>query len=190
MVAAAGAAVLALSVYQPWYSLALTADGAAQAQSAFNSAAQQFGNAQLQSQASSLSSRFGALTGQEITTLSANQALKYLHVVLLILAAIAFLAAVRRLVATAHPIQADGDQTVLLIGVLAGLCVLYRMVAPPTTVEEVFTLSLSWGIWLALASCAAIVIGGALSRRAARSGASSDGMEDNWKNLSGWTPQA
>jgi hypothetical protein len=45
LLAAAGAAMLAVSVFLPWYALTLTANGVAAAQQGLNQAAQLFGNA-------------------------------------------------------------------------------------------------------------------------------------------------
>jgi hypothetical protein len=55
-----GAAALGLSVFLPWYALTLTASGAASAQQALNSAAQQFGNASFQAQANSVGAGFSS----------------------------------------------------------------------------------------------------------------------------------
>ena len=43
------------------------------------------------------------------------------------------------------------------------LFVLYRMVSPPAGQADLVSLSLSWGIWLALLSAVAIVAGGILA---------------------------
>ena len=43
------------------------------------------------------------------------------------------------------------------------LFVLYRMVSPPAGQVDLVSLSLSWGIWLALLSTVAIVAGGILA---------------------------
>jgi hypothetical protein len=144
LVAAVGAALLAVSVFQPWYAFKLTASGVASAQQTINSLAVQYGNAAFQSQARGLGSSFSALAGHQVATLSAHQALKYLHVVLLILAAIVFLLALFHLAGTSQPTQASGDQ-IAPIGVMATLCVLFRMVDRPVAQEEVFSLSLSSG---------------------------------------------
>jgi hypothetical protein len=159
LISAIGAALLAVSVFLPWYGVSLTARGAAFAQQALNNVAQQYGNATLQTQAKAIGLGFGAFTGHQVTTLSAHQALKYLDAILLILAAIALLAALLRLAGASEPIQTGGSQ-IAFVGLLATICVLFRMVERPTPLQEVFSLSLSWGIWLALASSAAVVIGG------------------------------
>lgn len=158
LISAVGAALLAVSVFLPWYGVTLTASGAASAQQALNNVAQQYGNATFQSQAKVIGLGFGAFTGHQVTTLSAHQALKYLDVILLILAAIAFLAALLRLAGASGSIQTSAGQ-IAFVGLLATVCVLFRMVERPAPLEEVFSLSLSWGIWLALASSVAVVVG-------------------------------
>jgi hypothetical protein len=187
LIAAVGAALLAVSVFQPWYALKLTASGVASAQDALEKMALQYGNSAFQSQVTGLGSRFGALAGHQVATLSAHQALKYLHVVLLILAAVAFVLALWHLAGA--PTQAGGGQ-IALIGLTATLCVLFRMLDKPAPQEEVFSLSLSWGIWLALGSSVAILVGGAWPGRAGPSNASDATFEKAWDGLSGWTPEA
>jgi hypothetical protein len=186
LISAIGAALLGVSVFLPWYSVSLTASGAASAQQALNSVAQQFGNATFQAQASTVGAGFNAFAGHQVATLSAHQLLKYISVVLLILAAIALLAALLRLAGASEPIQAGGSQ-IALVGIVATLCVLFRMVERPVPPEDVFSLSLSWGIWLALVSSAAIIVGGLWPTSTSRAAGS---PEQSWDKLSGWTPEA
>ncbi len=186
LVATVGAALLAVSVFQPWYALTLTASGASSAQQALNQVAQQFGNAAFQSQASRVGSAFNEFAGHQLATVSAHQVLKYLSVVLLILAAAAFIAA---LSALAGASQASGGQ-IALLGLAAALCVLFRMVDRPAAEEEVLTLSLQWGIWLALGSCLAIIVGGLWPRNAGATNASAASPDTLWEGRSGWTPEA
>lgn len=186
LIAVVGAALLAVSVFLPWYALTLTASGAASAQQALNSVAQQFGNAAFQSKAQSVGSGFNALAGHQLATLSAHQALKYLSIVLLIFAAIAFASALSRLAGVA---QVNGGQ-IALIGLLATLCVLFRMVDKPGAEEEVLTLSLGWGSWLALGSCLAIIVGGLWPDHARPTAPSAATLDKTWDGLSGWTPEA
>jgi hypothetical protein len=186
LIAALGAALLAVSVFQPWYGLSLTAAGVASAQQAFNNLALRFGNAALQSQAQGLASRFNAVAGHQVATLSADQALKYMHIVLLILAAAALVSALSRLAGAS---QASGGQ-IALIGLPATIGVLFRMVAKPVAAEEVFSLSLNWGIWLALGSSLAITVGGVWSYHPRSATPSAATLDKTWEGLSGWTPQA
>jgi hypothetical protein len=187
LAATVGSALLALSVFQPWYALRLTAAGVSSAQQALNSLALQLGNASLQGQARTVSGRFSALTGRQLATLSAAQTLKYIHVILLILAAAVFLSALLQLVNAASPtIRASGER-IALLGLAATACVLFRMVARPVAQEEVLSLSLAWGAWLALASSLAIVVGGLMSRGEGGAG-HTETPAGTWKDLSGWTP--
>jgi len=186
LIAALGAALLAVAVFQPWYAVSLTAAGAASAQHALNNLALQFGNAALQSQVQGVTSRFNAFAGHQIATLSADQVLKYVHVVLLILAGAAFLSALSRLAGAS---QVSGGQ-IASLGLAATVCVLFRMVAKPAAPEEVFSLSLQWGAWLALGSSAAILAGGAWPRLARSATPGAVTLDKTWEGLSGWTPQA
>lgn len=189
LVSVVGAALLAVSVFLPWYGVTLTAGGVASAQQALNNVAQQYGNSTFQTQVKAIGLGFSAFTGHQLTTLSAHQALKYLDVILLILAAIAFLVALLRLAGVSQSSQTGSGQ-VALVGLLATVCVLFRMVDRPAPVEQVFSLSLSWGIWLALASSAAIVIGSLWSTRTKSPNPSTSSLAAAWDGLSGWTPDA
>jgi hypothetical protein len=189
LISAIGAALLAVSVFLPWYGVSLTAGGAASAQRALDNVAQQYGNATFQTQAKAIGLGFGAFAGHQVTTLSAHQALKYLSVILLILAAIAFLAALLRLAGVSGPIRTGGSQTAF-VGLLATVCVLFRMVERPAPLEEVFSLSLSWGIWLALASSMAIVIGSLWPAHTSSPDRSAGTLTAVLDGLSGWTPDA
>jgi hypothetical protein len=158
-----GAALLAVSVFLPWYSVTITAAGAEYAQQAMNGAATRYGNATLQDAAATVGAQFSALAGHQVGTVSAHDALKTLSVVLLLLAAAAFLGALVWLAELHAPIEVDGGQ-VAVVGGAAALFVLYRMADHPGPSVTVFSLSLSWGIWLALLSSLAVVAGGMLGR--------------------------
>jgi hypothetical protein len=188
-ISAVGAGLLAVSVFLPWYGVTLTASGAASAQQELNNVAQQYGNATFQTQAKVIGLGFSAFTDHQITTLSAHQALKYLNVILLILAAIAFLVTLVRLAGVSGPSQTGGGQ-VAFIGILATVCVLFRMVERPEPLEQVFSLSLSWGIWLALAGSVAIVIGSLWSTLTSSRTPSASSLATALDGLSGWTPDA
>ena len=185
LVCAIGSVLLGLSVFLPWYGVSLTASGAAAAQQTLNSVAEQFGNAGFQAQANSVGAGFSAYAGHQITTLTAHQQLKDMSVVLLILAATALLAALLHLARASAPAPAAGGQ-IALIGLVATLCVLFRMVVRPAPAEGVFSLSLSWGVWLALASSVAIVVGGLWRSDLRRA---TDAPAPAWEELSGWTPE-
>lgn len=189
LVSALGAALLAVSVFLPWYGVSLTAGGVASAQQTLNNVAQQYGNATFQNQAKAIGLGFSAFAGHQLTTLSAHQAFKYLNVILLILAAIAFVVALLRLADVSQSSQTSGGQ-VALIGLVATACVLFRMVDRPAPVEQVFSLSLGWGIWLALASSVAVVVGSLWSTLTRSQNPSAGSLASAWDGLSGWTPDA
>jgi uncharacterized membrane protein (Fun14 family) len=152
LISALAAAVLAVSMFLPWYSVSITPAGAAEAQQAFATAAQQYGNANMQTMADQIGARFSEVSGRPLVTLSAHQALKDISKVVLLLAGIALLASLLQL---AGVVEVGGGQ-IALVGFAAILCVLFRMLSPPG----------SWGSWLALVAAAAIV-GGALWRPSA-----------------------
>jgi hypothetical protein len=160
LVAALGAAVLAVSVFLPWYGVRITASGAASAQQELTTVAQQYGNATFQTGASRLGAEFSSLAGRQVATVSAHDALKDISKILLVLAAVSLLASLLRL-AGLSGLEGGGGQ-IALAGGLAALFVLYRMLSPPGA-QGLVSLSLSWGIWLALLSAAAIVGGGLLA---------------------------
>jgi hypothetical protein len=187
--ATVGAALLALSVFQPWYTLRLTPAGANSARQALNSVALQFGNAAFQDQAHSVGDGFSALAGHQLATLSAEQSLHDIHIILLIFAAGAFVAALLALVDASQASRASSNR-IALFGLAATVCVLFRMVARPLAQEEILSLSLAWGVWLALASSLAIVAGGLISRGEGGANHSEAAQPDTWDSLSGWMPEA
>lgn len=156
LLSALGSAVLGVSMFLPWYSVSITASGAAAAQQQLTSVAQQYGNANMQTLADQIGAGFSAVAGHPLATVTAHQALKDISVIILLLAGVALLASLLRL---ADVIEIGGDQ-IALVGFAAALCVLYRILSPPGT-HGLITLSLSWGSWLALVAAVAIV-GGAL----------------------------
>ncbi len=162
LIAALGAAVLAVSVFLPWYGVSITASGAASAQQQLATVAQQYGNSTFQAGASQLGAEFSSLAGRQLTTVSAHETLKDIGPILLVLAGISLLASLLRLAGITGLLEAGGGQ-IALVGGLATLFVLYRMLTSPGAQTDLVSLSLSWGIWLALLSAAAIVVGGFLS---------------------------
>lgn len=157
LLSALGAAVLAVSMFLPWYSVSITASGAAAAQQQFTTVAQQFGNSSAQAMADQIGAGFSSVAGRPLATVTAHEALKDISVVVLLLAALALLASLLRL---ADVVEVGGDQ-IALVGFVAILCILYRMLSPPGTDTGLISMSLSWGSWLALVAAIAIV-GGAL----------------------------
>lgn len=155
LVSALAAAVLAVAMFLPWYSVSITPNGAAAAQQEFAAVAQRYGNANLQTMADQIGSQFGTVAGRPLATVSAHQALKDLSKIVLLLAGIALLASLLEL---AGVVVIGGGQ-IALVGFAALLCVLYRMLSPPGGGTDLVSLSLGWGSWLALVAAAAIVVG-------------------------------
>ena len=162
LIAALGAATLAVSIFLPWYGVSITASGAASAQQQLATVAQQYGNTTFQAGASQLGAAFSSLAGRQLTTVSAHDALKNISVILLLLAGISLVASLLRLAGISGLLEAGGGQ-IALAGGVAALFVLYRMVTPPGAQTDLVSLSLSWGAWLALLSAAAIAAGGLLA---------------------------
>jgi len=154
---AVGGVLLAISVFLPWYALTLTATGVAEAKQGLNSVAQSFGNSTFKGLVNGLGSSFDTLVGHRVATLSAHQELKVINLVLLALAAIAIVGALVRLAGTSHSSPARGQ--LALVGALATACVLFRMFSPPAPADAVFSISLTWGIWVALGSSLAVTVG-------------------------------
>ncbi len=163
IIAVTASAVLAVSIFLPWYGVTITAGGAAYAQQALKIAAAQYGNATLQTEANAIGSSFSSVAGRQLATLSAHQALKNVSVILLLLAALSFLGALIWLTGARGTLEVSGGQ-VAAVGTVATLLVAYRLVARPGTPFDVYSLSLAWGAWLGLISSVAIVVGGLIGR--------------------------
>jgi hypothetical protein len=163
LIAALGAAVLAISVFQPWYGLSITSTGAAMAQQQLAALAQQYGSPALQSEARVVEDKFSSLAGHEITTVSAHQALKHDSIFLLVLAGFVLVASLLRLAGMRKILFVTGSQ-IAFVGTLMFFDVFFRFLWRPGDGGEHFvSLSLHWGIFLALMSAAAIVAGGMLA---------------------------
>jgi hypothetical protein len=192
LIATASAAMLAVSVFLPWYGVSLTASGTAYFQQVTDAVVTQWGNAALQSQLGAANAGVGGLAGHQLATLSGHQALKYTSMILLVLGGAAFLLALLRLVDLPGLPSAKGSSIVGL-GVLASICVLFRMDEPPSApgqFAEYFSLSLHYGAWLALVSSVGIVLGSVGPRTVSpRAGSAQEGQK-LWADLSGWTPDA
>ena len=77
-----------------------------------------------------------------------------------------------------------------LVGVLAVICVLFRMLVPPAPSETVIALSRSWGIWLALAGSIAVVLGDSWPPAKTPAEPSAAKFAKALDELSGWSPPA
>jgi hypothetical protein len=188
LVSALGAIVLVVSVFLPFYGASLTARAVVFIEQVQSEQAQKFGNAALQGELGSLHARMGALAGQQIGSVSAHQVFSTISVVLLIAGGLGILIALLPLVRESPP-ESDGTGSWLaLLGLIAAVCVLYRMAVRPTE-EEVLSLTLREGAWLALIGSAAMVVGGLWPRRLRAEIAPDGALEDAWSGLSGWTPE-
>jgi hypothetical protein len=185
LVSALGAIVLAVSVFLPWYGLSLTSSGVAFAQQVGDQLAAQFGNATLQSYMSGVHASFGALAGQQFAAVSAHQVLSDLNVVLLVLAALGILDALLPLARTGAPVGSGAGGSVVLLGAVATVCVLYRMVDPPTPAGNLLALSLREGAWLALLGSLAMVLGGIWPRATYVQAPAEVLAPGDWSRLSG-----
>jgi hypothetical protein len=159
LVSALGSVLLAVSVFLPWYSLSMTPDGASFAANFAQDFARQFGNDSLQQLAVGVHGNLVSPSGQQIAALSAHQALHDLSVVLLVLAGIALLDSLFTMARSAAPAGAGTGRVVALVGVIATVCVAYRMAAPPIPAGGLVALSLREGSWLALLGSLMIVLG-------------------------------
>jgi hypothetical protein len=192
LIATASAAMLAVSVFLPWYGVSLTASGTAYFQQVTDTVVTQWGNAALQSQLGAANAHVSELAGHELATLSGHQALKYTSIVLLLLGGVAFLLALLRLVDSPGLPSSEGSSIVGL-GVLATICVLFRIGEPPSApgqFAEYFSLSLHYGAWLALVSSLGVVLGSVGPRMVSPRAGSARESQNLWSELSGWTSDA
>ncbi len=138
LIAALGAAVLAISVFQPWYGREHHAVGRGRRATP----ARGPGPAVREPQPSSrkrhaIETKFNSLAGHEITTVSAHQALKKDSLILLALAGIALLASLLRLAGRRGLLFATGSQ-IALLGGLAFADVFFRILWRPGAGGEHF----------------------------------------------------
>lgn len=159
LIAALGAAVLAVSVFAPWYGVSITSSGVATAKQELALVASAYGNSNLQTQSNEIGARFNTLAGHQLMTVSAHQTMKHVSEILLALAGVALLASLLRLGDMRGLLMASGSQ-VALFGALAAAVISFRMLWRPHDGANFISLSLSWGIWLALLSSAVVVVGG------------------------------
>lgn len=152
-------------MFAPWYGVSITSTGAAAAQQELVTLAQRYGNTTLQTEANGLGAKFSSLAGRQLATVSAHQTMKHTSLLLLGLAGIALLASLLRLADLRGLLFATGSQ-IALCGVLAAGAILFRMLFRPGAEANAIALSLSWGIWVALLSSAAIVGGGLVAGNA------------------------
>jgi hypothetical protein len=189
LVAALGAVLLGLSVFLPWYGAKITPAGVADVQQMTDSLVARFGNGSLQALAPSMRAGVGALAGHEVGSFTARQAISGMSTVLLVLAGLALLDALLPL-ARPGAVPAGGGRALLLLGLVACGCVIFRLLAPPTPAGEVLSLAPREGVWLALLGALMMVAGGAWPRPRIAAADPETGMDAALGRLSGWTPQS
>jgi hypothetical protein len=189
LISTLGAIVLAVSVFLPWYGVSFTAAGLTSVQQIGDQAASQFGNAAMQSYMSNFHAGLNSLAGHQFMALSAHQALKDLNVVLLLLAGLAVVIALMALAGPGFS-SSDGHRAPLgLLGAVAAVCVLYRMVDRPTPAGDLLALALREGAWLALLGSVAMVVGALWPDHLDAPTPSEARVKSAWSELSGWTPE-
>jgi hypothetical protein len=140
LASALGAALLAVSVFLPWYGVTLHAASAG---------------------------RVASLTRQPATALSGHQALEYLSVVLLVLAGLALLDALLPLLRSGALPDGAGASLALL-GSVATAGVAYHIVDRPSPAGSLGEPALRGGVWLALLGSLLMLAGGLSPRVATR----------------------
>lgn len=175
-----GAALLAGSLFLPWYRVDMTAAGASSLGHA-GSAGHPGG---FDGYIASLHGTLAVLAGQPIGAVTAEQALSALSVILLVLAGLALLDALLPLARASSPVPAGAGGAVVLLGIIASGLVLYRMVAPPSPAGELVALSLREGAWLSLLGALMVALGGLWPSRLPAMPGEAFGA-DIWASLTG-----
>jgi hypothetical protein len=155
MVSSLGAALLAGSLFLPWYAVSVTQAGAGALGRVGSRLAAAGGL-----HAAGLHGTIAALAGQKVGALTAEQALSALSVVLLVLAGLSLLDALVPLARAGSRVPDGAGGAVVLLGMVASAFVLYRMLAPPSPAGEMFSLSLREGAWLSLLGALMVAVGG------------------------------
>jgi hypothetical protein len=130
-VSAVGAVILATSLFMPWY-----APGHSQ------------------------HAGLAAPAVHRLALVDAYHALPAFTVVLLVLGALALLDVLAPLAHARGPVPGAAGGSVVLLGCVAAVCVLYRMIDPPGFGAGTIVLSLREGAWLALIGSITMAIGG------------------------------
>ena len=185
MVSSLGAGLLAGSVFLPWYGVSFTTTGAGSVSRLGSALASNLGGGSLQSLIGGLHGTFAALAGQQVGALSAEQTLSALSVILLVLAGLALLDALLPLVRAGSGVPGGAGGAVVLLGIVASGCVLYRMIAPPTPAGHVVSLSLREGAWLSLLGALMVALGGVWPRTLPSIASSEAFGGDIWASLTG-----
>ncbi|MGH2865705.1 MAG: hypothetical protein ACRDJX_10725 [Solirubrobacteraceae bacterium] len=154
---ALGAAVLAIAAVLPWYRVSSLLHAAGSRSQAPRS----------------------------LTALSSHQALPDMRILLLVLAGLAMLDALLPLLRTHGPVPGGAGGSVALLGIVAALCALYRIVDPPAPASEAAALSLLVGPWLALLGALAMLSGGVWPSRVGSGSRSEAAARGAWPGVQG-----
>jgi len=130
--------------------------------------------------AGALDRRLGMLTGQ--------QALNGMGVVLLVFAGLALLDSLFAIARAPSVVPAGAGGAVVLLGLAAGACVLFRMVQPPAALSGALTLTLREGAWMSLLGSLMISLGGLWPRALPGMVPGEALAPDFWSTLTGRTP--
>lgn len=156
-VSAVGAGVLAASVFLPWYAVGFATHAA-----------------------------LGS-SGERLATLSAFHTLANLRFVLLALAGLALLDALLPLTHSGGPVPGGAGGSVVLLGLVAVGCALFRMLDLPTPADALLAPALREGAWLALLGGVTMVLGGMWPRCVYSAAGADVNAPGAWSGLSGWT---
>jgi hypothetical protein len=154
---ALGAVVVAVAAFLPWYSVASLVHTAATR----------------------------SVTARALTVFSAHQALPDMRILLLVLAGLAMLDTLAPLVRAEGPVPGGAGGSVALLGAVAALCALYRIVDPPAPAGDAVALSLLAGPWLALLGALAMLLGGVWPSRVGSGTRADARMHGAWPGVQG-----
>jgi hypothetical protein len=169
--------------------VSLTAGGAAATESVGDQLVSVYGSPALQSRLGELHAGINSLVGHQLASVTGHQALKYMSIVLLVLAALAMLDALLPL-ARPGSIPSGAGGSLALLGLVASLCVIGRMIFRPLPPNELVALTLRGGAWMSLLGALMMLAGGLWPRVGGRTEAIEERVEDALATLSGWTPQS
>jgi hypothetical protein len=154
---ALGAVGLAVAVFLPWYRIS-----------------------------TSVHAGLGAAPGHALTIISTQPALADMKIFLLVVAGLAMLdALLPLLLRTGAPVPGGAGGSVVLLGLVAAACALYRIVDPPALSAGEVSLSLLEGPWLALMAALTMVLGGTWPRRVGAVAPAEVSVRGAWRGVSG-----
>jgi hypothetical protein len=152
---ALGAVVLAVAAFLPWYRVSSTVHVA----------------------------RAHSLAARALTVSSSHQALPDMQILLLVLVGLAMLDTLLPLVRTHGPVPGGAGGSVALLGTVAALCALYRIVDPPGLSGDDVALTLLAAPWLALLGSLAMLLGGVWPARVGSGTRSEARMRGAWPGV-------